>query len=169
MMHIKCKRAQKAGVDIMFLLFLILWIIFNGRITLEIILFGVFIAAFMYFFLCKFMDYSPKSDLKMIKNLGRGLIYVYILIREIFKANFQVMHLILSSKIEVEPKLIFFKTDLKKETSRVVLANSITLTPGTITVTLEEDEYCVHCLDKELAEGIDSSVFVSLLTKMEEK
>jgi multicomponent Na+:H+ antiporter subunit E len=79
------------------------------------------------------------------------------------------MYLILSSKVEVEPKIVYFKTNLKKEVSKVVLANSITLTPGTITVTLEEDEYCVHCLDKELAEGIDSSIFVSLLTKLEEK
>ncbi len=52
-----------------------------------------------------------------------------------------------------KPALVRFKTDLKTKQARVVLANSITLTPGTITVTLEEDEYVVHCLDKELAEG----------------
>ena len=46
-------------------------------------------------------------------------------------------------------------------------ANSITLTPGTITVSLTDNEYTVHCLDKELAEGISSSVFVKLLTKLE--
>lgn len=42
------------------------------------------------------------------------------------------------------------------------------MTPGTITVTLTENEYMVHCLDKELAEGISSSVFVELLKKIEE-
>ena len=46
-------------------------------------------------------------------------------------------------------------------------ANSITLTPGTITVSLSDDEYVVHCLDKELAQGIDSSVFVELLKRIE--
>ena len=67
----------------------------------------------------------------------------------------------------MEPALVRFKTDLKTKQARVVLANSITLTPGTITVTLEEDEYVVHCLDKELAEGMNHSKFVELLEKLE--
>ena len=49
----------------------------------------------------------------------------------------------------------------------MILANSITLTPGTITVSLEGNDFYVHCLDKEFAEGIDSSAFVELLQKME--
>jgi multicomponent Na+:H+ antiporter subunit E len=48
-----------------------------------------------------------------------------------------------------------------------MLADSITLTPGTITVSLEGNEYVVHCLDKELAEGINTSVFVTLLKRLE--
>ncbi|MDD5935225.1 MAG: Na+/H+ antiporter subunit E [Clostridiales bacterium] len=154
--------------DSMYLLFFALWVILNGKLTLEIALFGIGISAAMYFFICKFMDYSPKTELRIAKNFFRGIHYVYVLVCEIFKANFQVMHLILSSKLEVEPTMYYFKTKLKKESSKVALANSITLTPGTITVTLEDDEYCVHCLDKELAEGMDSSIFVQLLTKMEE-
>lgn len=152
----------------MYILFFSLWVIFNGRLTVEIALFGIFISAFMYYFIYKFMDYSPKTDLKILKNLFRGLQYIIVLVTEIIKANFQVMHLILSPKLTVEPEIVFFKTKLKKDSLRVTLANSITLTPGTITVTLEEDEYCVHCLDKELAKGIESSIFVSLLTKMDD-
>ena len=49
-----------------------------------------------------------------------------------------------------------------------MLANSITLTPGTITVSLEGDTYCVHCLDKSMAEGIESSIFVQKLHRIEE-
>lgn len=152
----------------MYLLFFILWVILNGKITFEITCFGLAIAALVYWFIVKFMDYSPKTELRIFKNFFRGIFYVYTLVCEIIKANFYVMHLILSSKLEVEPKMVYFKTSLKKDASRVALANSITLTPGTITVSLEDDEYCVHCLDKELSEGMDSSVFVKLLTKMEE-
>ena len=86
---------------------------------------------------------------------------------EIIKANWQVIYFILTSKYEVEPRLVKFKTDLKKNSSRAVLANSITLTPGTITVTLTENEYVVHCLDKELAEGMQDSIFVKQLRVME--
>ena len=73
-----------------------------------------------------------------------------------------------SSRYELEPALVTFRTTLQSESARVLLANSITLTPGTITVSLDGDEYMVHCLDKSLGIGIDTSVFVQMLTKMEE-
>ena len=68
----------------------------------------------------------------------------------------------------MEPVLVRVYTDLKTETARVILANSITLTPGTITVSLAGNELLVHCLDKSLSQGMEDSVFVQLLKKMEE-
>ena len=92
---------------------------------------------------------------------------MFVLVKEIIKANFAVIKMIMSSRYEIEPAVVKFKTDLKTTTARILLANSITLTPGTITVSLENDEYVVHCLDKSLAEGINSSIFVTLLRKLE--
>jgi multicomponent Na+:H+ antiporter subunit E len=76
--------------------------------------------------------------------------------------------MILTRKERMEPVLVHVHAKLKTETARVILANSITLTPGTITVSLTEDNLLVHCLDKSLAEGMEDSVFVRLLQKMEE-
>ena len=56
---------------------------------------------------------------------------------------------------------------MKTSVGKAFLANAITLTPGTITVLLEDSEYVVHCLDESLAEGMDDSVFVKLLTELE--
>ena len=151
----------------MFFIFFLIWIIFNGQFTLEIAAFGVVIAGLMYLFICKFLNYHPKTDLLLCKKFFLVLQYVFVLITEIIKANFAVIRMIMSSRYEIEPAIVRFKTDLKTTPARVLLANSITLTPGTITVSLEEDEYVVHCLDKELAEGINSSVFVTLLRKLE--
>ena len=151
----------------MYLIFLALWIIFNGKVTLEIVLFGLVIAAALDFFVIRFMDYRPQTTLKAIRLLPQMLLYVLVLLREIFKANIQTTGLLYSAKYEVEPLLVTFRPGLKTDTARGVLANSITLTPGTITVTLEGDEFVVHCLDKELAEGIEDSVFVTLLRRME--
>lgn len=152
----------------MYIVLFLMWIIFNGNITPEIVLFGLVIAALLYAFLCKFMNYSMQKDLFLCKKSLRILQYVLVLVWEIIKANAAVMHMILSPRFHNEPVLIKFKTDLKSSTARAVLANSITLTPGTITVSLEGDEYTVHCLDKRLAEGMESSVFVRLLHKLEE-
>ena len=151
----------------MYVLFLVLWIIFNANFTWEIFFIGAIISLALYCFVCKFMEYSPKKDLQGLKQLGKVLKYIIILVVEIIKANGQVIYFILTSKYEVEPKLVKFRTDLKKDSSRAVLANSITLTPGTITVTLTGNEYVVHCLDKELAEGMSDSVFVKQLRAME--
>lgn len=151
----------------MFFLFFLVWIIFNGAVTEEIVVFGLVISAAMYAFSCKFMNYSIKKDIGYGKKCFRIIQYMCILVWEIVKANFAVIKLITSSRYELEPVLVRFKTDLKTKQARVVLANSITLTPGTITVTLEEDEYVVHCLDKELAEGMNHSKFVELLEKIE--
>lgn len=151
----------------MYILFFLIWIIFNGNITLEITVFGLVIAALMYAFVCKFMDFSVKKDKLYCKKIFRILQYVGVLIWEITKANFAVIRLITSSRYELEPVLVHFKTDLKTRQARIILANSITLTPGTITVTLQEDEYVVHCLDKDLAQGMNHSIFVELLEKLE--
>lgn len=153
----------------MYLLYFVLWVIFNGQITLEICLFGVVIAALMFAFTCKFMDYSLEKEKNVLrKSLGFGK-YVIVLVLEIVKANFAVMHMILSEREELEPVLVSFQFDMKTPTGRAFLANAITLTPGTITVALEESEYVVHCLDVGLAEGMDDSVFVEMLSKLEQK
>ena len=151
----------------MYILFVLLWIIFNGKFTWEILWIGAVVSALLYWFVCRFMGYSVKKDLRAITKLGQGIGYLWTVIVEVIKANTQVIHFIISSKYEVQPKLVHFKTDLKQELSRVTLANSITLTPGTITVSLTEDEYVVHCLDEDLAEGMENSVFVQKLHKLE--
>lgn len=151
----------------MYILFFLIWIIFNGQFTLEIAVFGAVIAGMIYWFICRFFHYHPRTDLFLGKRLFQLLYYAFVLVREIIKANFEVIRMIMSSRYEIEPAVVRFKTDLKTSFTRILLANSITLTPGTITVSLENDEYVVHCLDKSLAQGINSSVFVTLLRKME--
>lgn len=153
----------------MFLFLFFLWIMFNGRITVEIVLFGLVISAAIFLFMCKFMDYSVGKEKKLFLILPDLIKYLFILIWEIVKANIATAHFVLNQKIEVEPQLIHFTTPLRTDTARVVLANSITLTPGTITVELENGEFKVHCLDRELAEGMEDSVFVKNLLKIEDK
>lgn len=151
----------------MFILFFLVWVIFNGQLTAEIAAFGVVIAGVMYWFLCRFLNYRPRYDLFLLQKSPLLLHYFFTLVLEILKANVAVFKLIYTAEYELEPAVVHFKTDLRSTFARVLLANSITLTPGTITVALTGNEYTVHCLDKELAEGISSSVFVKILKKIE--
>lgn len=152
----------------MYLVFFLLWVIFNGAVTVEICAFGVVIAAVMFAFCCKFMDYSIAKEKKVIRSSFKFFRYVGTLIKEIMKANFTVLHIILSEREEAEPALVSFHTDMKSSTAKAFLANAITLTPGTITVTLEGSEYLVHCLDESLADGMADSVLAERIQEMEQ-
>ena len=150
------------------LLFLLVWIIFNGQVTLEIVLFGLGIGVLMYIFVCAFMNYKPSTDIMILRLIPVGAWYLIVLVAEIIKANVNVVKYIGTSKYDLLPVVVTFEVPLKTKFARVILANSITLTPGTITANLEGNHYEVHCLDEELAVGLDSSIFVELLTKIEE-
>lgn len=151
----------------MYLLFLLAWIIFNGNITLEILIFGVVIAAVMLAFMCRFMDYSLKKELNVYKKSIWFFAYIGLLIREIIKANLAIVPRILTVEEEMEPVIVKFRTTLKSDFTRMLLANSITLTPGTITISLEDDEYTIHCLDTSLADGLENSDFEKALKKLD--
>lgn len=152
----------------MYVIFFLIWIIFNGQFTLEIAAFGLVIAGVLYWFICKFMDYRPRNDLVLCKRFFLIIHYIFVLVKEILKANIAVFKMVYSAKYQLEPAVVHFTTTLNSTFARVLLANSITLTPGTITVSLNDDEYVVHCLDKELAHGIDNSIFVKLLERIED-
>lgn len=127
------------------------------------------LCACIYFFMCRFMDYSLKKDVSLMRRSVSFLYYTGVLIVEIIKSNLQVMHLTLTDREIVEPVIISYRTRLRSKLGRVILANSITLTPGTITISLEEDELVIHCLDKTIAEGIENSTFEQLLERMEKQ
>lgn len=153
----------------MFVLYFILWIIFNSQITPEICIFGVLIAALLFAFTCRYMDYSIKKELQVYRKLGKIIRYIFTLVWEVVKANLGTVHLILTQKEEIQPVLVSFHSSLKSPVAQTLLANAITLTPGTITVTLENGDYTVHCLDESLAEGMDQSIFAQLAQEIEEK
>jgi len=86
----------------------------------------------------------------------RFLHYIPWLLREIVTANFHVAYLALSPRMPIDPQVMTFKTKLESDISWVTLANSITLTPGTITMDIEEREFVVHALDSKVAADLDT-------------
>ena len=152
----------------MFLLFLVIWIILNVRLTWEVLGIGLALCVPLVLFFSRFMNYTIRSEFRLLSKLTWAVRYVVVLLREIIKANFEVLRLILSAKYEPEPVLFSFRTDIKKSNARVILANSITLTPGTITVDLSEDgRFLVHALDRDIAEGTEDSVFIHMILEQQ--
>lgn len=153
----------------MFCVYFALWVVLNGRWTLEIGAFGLLFAALLYAFSCKFLGFSVRKDLRLLRGIPAAVRYLAMLLWEIVKANIAVMRIILNPEFEPKPKLIRFESGLKGEGHRVALADSITLTPGTITCQLRGDEYVVHCLDESMAEGMTDGALITALKEMEAK
>lgn len=149
----------------MFILLYISWLIFNGKFTLEIAILGLFITALVYAFVIKFLNWSLKKDIIVLKFVWFAISYFGLLIVEIIKATLATIGMTFSAKEEICPVVVEFDTDIKNVVFRVLLANSITMTPGTITESLVDGHYVVHALDESFAVDIDKSVFVERLLK----
>ena len=149
------------------LLFFLAWVIFNGKVTLEIVLFGILISAVLFLFACCFMDYSLEKEKVLLRKVPRIGKTLAVLLVEIIKANLAVARKIYDPKEEIHPAIIHFQAPLKSDYARVVLADCITMTPGTITGELKGNHYTVHCLDKNMGDGIDDSSFVHVLRELE--
>lgn len=80
--------------------------------------------------------------------------YVPWLIKEIIKAALGVAEVVLSPRMPIDPRVIGHRVVFKRPVCNVALANSITLTPGTLTVDVDGDITYVHCLNEGFADGI---------------
>jgi|LFRM01.2.fsa_nt_gb multicomponent Na+:H+ antiporter subunit E len=147
-------------------LLFILWIILNGRITLEIILFGIAVSALVLLFSMRVLGWRPSTDAAIITNAAVLALYFLNLIWEIIKASASVMDLLISRGRQPDPVIVEFDSEFTSSFVNVLLANSITLTPGTYTVFHKKNHFAVHCLIPEFAEGIEDSSFVRILRKL---
>lgn len=82
--------------------------------------------------------------------------YVPWLLKQIFLANLHVAALVLNPKMPIDPRIVTFKTKLETDISNVTLGNSITLTPGTITMDIKDGVFYVHALSQKVADDLNA-------------
>ncbi len=135
-----------------FLILFAFWLVFSGHYdTLHLSLGLVctsLVAVFSYDLLLPDVTFPTK-----LLSTWRFLQYIPWLFYRIVLANLHVVYLIFRPS-EIRPKLIRFKTSLTGDLSRVTLGNSITLTPGTLTLDIDADEFYVHVLSDKAAEDV---------------
>lgn len=151
----------------MFIVLFAFWVLLNGQWTGEIALVGLVLCGLLYLFMWKFMGYSPRREWAVCQRLPRLIAYLCYLVGEIFQAAWGTIRLIWSPKEIVEPEVTSFHTRLESGWAKVVLANSITLTPGTITVDVRDDLFLVHCVDKSFGEGLEGSGMEARIRRIE--
>lgn len=151
----------------MFVILFALWLIFSGSLTGTNFILGAVVSGLITLFCVKFMGYQPKRFYSSLRKIPAVMVYVAVLLKEIVRENFDVLRFIYR-KGQPKPMLVRFRSDLQSEKLRVLVANSITLTPGTYTVQLEGDIFAVHALDEYFQIDIEHSEFSRLARKVED-
>ena len=152
-----------------FLFLFVFWLLFNGRITWDVVAFGLVISGFVTWFAVAICGWT-KQNTKMILYLsGQLIVYVFCLVVEIIKANIATIKVILfPKKYEIRPRLFTFDSHLEKEELQTIMANSITITPGTYTVVIYDNNLMVHALNSEFQERTPDSALNRRLIRMQE-
>ena len=152
----------------MYSLILLFWIILNGKINLEIILLGLFFTILLGLLIKYLFNYTPEKEIAYLKRVPCFVFYVFVLAKEIIKANITMLKIVVDKENKISPILIKFHTGLKTSFGNFILANSITLTPGTITVSASGDEFVVHCLREDMLDTSKNNPLLKLIMKMED-
>jgi multicomponent Na+:H+ antiporter subunit E len=150
----------------MTLLFFLLWILLAGEVTAAVCLTGAAAAILLTVFCRQMLGYGGTTFLPP-RRFWRLFCYLGRLLAEMLKAGFIVMKLVYTKGRNMKPVLVRFDTEVQENVWRSMLADSITLTAGTITVSTADGHLRVHALDRSLAEGIEKSIFEEKLRKIE--
>jgi multicomponent Na+:H+ antiporter subunit E len=132
-----------------FLILLALWIVFSGRLDGFHLAMGILSSALVTAFSGDLM-FTSREPRRIVGLWLRLAGYIPWLLLQIFMANLHVMKLVFHPHMmaRINPKIIEFDSHLKGDYARMVFANSITLTPGTITVDVTVlGRFSVHCID----------------------
>jgi multicomponent Na+:H+ antiporter subunit E len=111
------------------------------------------------------VDDSNAVKPSMLKAL---FILVMTLLKEIVVANLHVAKIVLSRKMPIDPGFVKIKQPLKKDLNQALYGNAITLTPGTLTIDMSDDEIIIHGLRIEYAKGIEGSHLEKVFIDLEE-
>ncbi len=144
---------------ITFILMFLTWIVLSGKFDPLLLWLGGISSFFVAYYFYDLL--FPVMESGYTKVFFRFIAYTPWLIWEIIKANFHLLYIAFHPRMNelIDPHIITFKTHLKSDIAITTLANSITLTPGTITVTADSDGvFRVHAIDRESAEALPGTM-----------
>lgn len=131
------------------------WILLSGKFDLFHLTLGVISSALVSLLSADILMHESGKSVRLSTGI-RFIAYVPWLLYQIVISTIHVAFLALHPKMldQIDPTKVSFKTKLKSNIARVALANSITLTPGTITIRVEEDVFLVHAISRKAAAGL---------------
>jgi len=139
----------------LFLFLVAVWSCLVSTLEWQEFVTGILISLVLAFFLSASYSTLGLPSLSL-KRLSAFIFYLGVLLIEIVKANIDVAYRVLHPKMPIKPGIVTIRTNLKQDIAKLILANSITLTPGTFTVDIIGDRLLIHWINVE-AEDLDAA------------
>ena len=164
------KPSKLRDTAVLFVTLMLFWLMLSGKLDTDVLIVGAvasLIIALLYrdglSFFTEFR-FTPQAFVA-------GFRYYGYFLRELFKSNLNMAAIVLSPSLPITPGIVKVRTRLKSRMGRLMLANSITLTPGTLTVEMAGEWLYIHCVtlgatDVEAATAEIVSGFESYLEVM---
>lgn len=122
------------------------WLALVGTLNWQELLIGGVISAIVAALGWRYFSQVGFSRLS-VKKLVYLILYIPVFFWAMIKANFDVAYRVIHPRMPINPGIVLIKTDLKSDSGKLALANSITLTPGTLTMDVEGDSMLIHWIN----------------------
>jgi multicomponent Na+:H+ antiporter subunit E len=136
---------------VLFATLLLFWVMLMGSLSGDVLLVGVLASlaiAFLYRDGLSFFTEFRATPAAFVA----GFMYYGYFLKELVKSNFKLAAIVISPSLPINPGIVKVRTKLKSRMGRLMLANSITLTPGTLTVDVRGEWLYVHCVTLDSAD-----------------
>jgi multicomponent Na+:H+ antiporter subunit E len=141
---------------ISFILVFAVWLLLNASINAEYLLSGAFVSAFLAVW--SSLRFPVFKNVRMTpKSFFSFFMFMFVFLFELIKSNFDVAKRVLSPSLPINPGIISVRTKLTDPVARMLLANAITLTPGTFTIEMEGDTFFIHWIDAGIPDADQKS------------
>jgi len=129
-----------------FLIIFLIWYGFTTSLQPAEVITGLIVSILIAYIMVISFDCCDPI-LVSFSHIGYFFKYFFVFIIALIKSNFDVARRVLSPKLDINPGIVVFKTKLRNDFAKMVLANSITLTPGTLTVDVIKNNFYIHWID----------------------
>lgn len=154
-MRVNKKKHTKAfSALLLFLSLVVFWLILSSHVAWEVVIVGMAASCIVVLYNLNLLFDETERTRLSFKGAWAFCVICYRVVIQIVKANFQLVKIILGKRLTIDPKFGEIPQPLTKALNQSLYANAITLTPGTLSIDVDQDRIIVHALKPEYLEEL---------------
>jgi len=136
-------ESKRRNFAVMFVTLMIFWVMLEGSFAFDVLIVGAGVSAVIALLYPNGLSFFTEFRATPQAAFAGFRYYAYFF-KELFKSNIRLAAIVLTPSLPINPGIVKVRTKLKSRMGRLMLANSITLTPGTLTVEIKDEWIYVH-------------------------